>query len=77
MSVFGKICSWAGICPGNNESGGKKKSGRSSKGNRYVKQLLCESANSAIRTKSRLNLCTELLVKLPSIFHLLPLLLKL
>jgi len=30
------LCSWAGICPGNNESAGKRKSGRTNKGNRIL-----------------------------------------
>ncbi len=56
MSRFGnkdRLCSWVGVCPGNNESAGKKRSGRTRKGNVYVRQLLCEAANSAIRTESQ------------------------
>jgi len=56
MSRFGnkeRLSSWAGMCPGNNESAGKKKSGRTRKGNRYVKELLCEIANSAVKTGSQ------------------------
>jgi len=56
MSRFGnkdKLCSWVAVCPGNNESAGKKRSGRTRKGNIYVRQLLCEAANSAIRTESQ------------------------
>jgi transposase len=56
MNRFGsreRLSSWAGMCPGNNESAGKKKSGRIRKGNRYVRQLLCEAANSARMTKSQ------------------------
>ena len=56
MTRFGskdKLSSWAGMCPGNNESAGKKKSGRTRKGNKYVRQLLCEAANSAIKTESQ------------------------
>ena len=41
-----------GICPGNNESAGKRKSGRVRKGNLYVRRLLCEFAHAASRTKS-------------------------
>ena len=47
------ISSWAGLCPGNNESAGKRKSGRMRKGNKMVKTLLCEVANAAIKTKSQ------------------------
>jgi len=55
MSVFGtpdRLASWVGICPGNNESAGKRKSGRIRKGNPYVRRLLCEFAQAARRTKS-------------------------
>jgi len=38
------ICSWAGLCPGNNESAGKRKSSHITKGNRYLKSMLCEVA---------------------------------
>jgi len=41
-----------GICPGNNESAGKRKSGRVRKGNLYVRRLLCEFAHAASRTTS-------------------------
>ncbi|WP_133309584.1 IS110 family transposase [Parashewanella spongiae] len=47
------ISSWAGLCPGNNESAGKRKSGRMRKGNKMVKTLLCEVANAAVKTKSQ------------------------
>lgn len=38
------ICSWAGLCPGNNESAGKQKSTSITKGNPYIKSMLCEIA---------------------------------
>ena len=38
------ICSWAGLCPGNNESAGKRKSVSITKGNPYIKSMLCEVA---------------------------------
>lgn len=38
------ICSWAGLSPGNNESAGKRKSTSVTKGNPYVKSMLCEVA---------------------------------
>jgi transposase len=56
MSRFGsseRLCSWAGSCPGNHESAGKRKSGRSRKANPYVRSLLCEAANSARKTQSQ------------------------
>ena len=54
MSVFGSVSqlvSWAGICPGNNESGGKRKSSRIPKGNVYLKTALVEAANAAGKAK--------------------------
>jgi transposase len=53
MNAFGsadRLASWVGICPGNNESAGKHKSGRVRKGNLYVRRLLCEFAHAASRT---------------------------
>lgn len=53
MSAFGSaahLASWAGVCPGNNESAGKKKSGKARKGNPYLRRILCEAANAASRT---------------------------
>lgn len=55
MSQFGsadRLASWAGLCPGNNESAGKRKSGRVRKGNPHVRRLLCECAHAAGRTQS-------------------------
>ena len=49
----GQLASWAGMCPGNNESAGKRKSGRARKGNRSVRRVLCEVANAARKTKSQ------------------------
>lgn len=46
------LASWAGICPGNNESAGKKKSGRTRRGNNYLKGILTECAWAASRTKN-------------------------
>ena len=56
MSRFGskdRLCSWAGMCPGNQESAGKRKTGRVRKANAYVRSLLCEAANSARKTQSQ------------------------
>lgn len=55
MSIFAsadRLSSWGGICPGNNESAGKRKSGRIRQGNTYVRRLLCEFAQAASRTAS-------------------------
>lgn len=46
-----RLAKWTGICPGNNESGGKKLSGRTTHGNKYLKSLLVEAAWAATRTK--------------------------
>ena len=45
------LSSWAGICPGNNESAGKRKSGKTPKGNRWLRGALGEAASAASRTK--------------------------
>ncbi len=54
MSVFGNVsqlASWAGVCPGNNESAGKRKSSHIPSGNVYLKSGLVEAANAAARSK--------------------------
>lgn len=54
MSVFdnvSQLASWAGVCPGNNESAGKRKSSRIPKGNVYLKSALVEAAHSAAKAK--------------------------
>jgi transposase len=45
------LCSWAGVCPGNSESAGKRKSGKTRKGNSFLKAALTEAAWAASRTK--------------------------
>lgn len=55
MEVFPShehLASWAAICPGNNESAGKKKSGRTRRGNNYLKAALVQAAWAASRTKN-------------------------
>jgi len=44
------LASWAGLCPGNNESAGKHKSGRTRKGNSEIRAILTECAWAAGRT---------------------------
>src|SRR5262249_6938020 len=41
-----QLASWTGVCPGNNESAGKRKSSRIPKGNVYLKSALIEATNS-------------------------------
>ena len=55
MSRFGsagRLASWAGMCPGNNESAGKRLSGRTRKGNRHLRRVLVECGWAASRTDS-------------------------
>jgi transposase len=44
--------SWAGLCPGNHESGGKRLSSRTRKGNRWLRRALCQAAWAATRKKN-------------------------
>lgn len=46
------LASWAGVCPGNNESAGKKMSTRVTHGNKYLKTTLVEAAWVASRSKT-------------------------
>lgn len=46
------IASWAGLCPGNNESAGKRRSGKTTKGNKLLKTTLVVCAHSAVKVKS-------------------------
>jgi transposase len=45
------LSSWAGVCPGNNSSAGKNKSGRTNRGNRWLKAALTEAAWGVSRKK--------------------------
>lgn len=54
MTVFESVsqaASWAGVCPGNNESAGKRKSSRTPRGNLYLKGALIEAAHSAAKAR--------------------------
>lgn len=46
------LASWAGMCPGNHESAGKRKSGKPSGGNRWLRAFLTEAAWAATRCKT-------------------------
>jgi transposase len=57
MTRFGspdRLAAWAALCPGNNESAGKRKFGRIGKGSSIIRYIMCECANSAWKTKSSL-----------------------
>ena len=45
------LASWAGMCPGNNESAGKRKSGKTTKGSKYLRAALVQAAWAASRKK--------------------------
>ena len=45
------LASWAGICPGNNESAGKRLSGKMRKGNVWLRSALVEAAHAAVHSK--------------------------
>ena len=55
MSVFPSprhLASWVALCPGQNESAGKQKSGKTRQGNRWLRAALTEAALSAIRSSN-------------------------
>jgi transposase len=57
MSRFGAdtcLASWAGMCPGNDESAGKRRGGRTRKGNRYLRRVLVQCAWAARKTPTYL-----------------------
>jgi transposase len=47
------LASWAGVCPGHHESAGKRKSGKSRHGNRWLRAALGTAAMAATRTKDK------------------------
>lgn len=54
MSCFpseSHLCSWAGLCPENNETGGKRRSAKTKRGNKYLKCILTQCVNSISRSK--------------------------
>jgi transposase len=46
------LASWAGMCPGNNESAGKRRTGKTRKGSKWLRTSLIEAGNAAARTKA-------------------------
>ncbi len=56
MTVFntaGKLCSWSGLVPANNESAGRQFSTRISKGGHYLKLFLVQIANAVVKSEKR------------------------
>ena len=47
-----QLASWAGMCPGNDESAGKRRSGKTTNGNRWLREVLVQSAWPASRAKN-------------------------
>lgn len=46
------LCSWAGVSPGNHQSAGKRKHGRTNKGNKTLKSMLAQCAKAAGKVKN-------------------------
>src|SRR5207245_11262866 len=46
------VASWAALCPGNNESAGKRMSGKTRKGNVWLRRTMCEAAWAAAHSKN-------------------------
>jgi transposase len=46
------LASWAGVCPGNNESAGKRRSGKTRKGSKWLRATLAEASLAATKTKN-------------------------
>ena len=51
FATAGHLASWAGVCPGNDESAGKRRSGRTRKGSKWLCGTLIEAARAAARTR--------------------------
>ena len=47
----GHLASWAGICPGHNETGGKRRSGKTRKGSPWLRSAVLEAAHAAAHVK--------------------------
>ena len=46
-----RMASWVGVCPGRNESAGHNASSHCAKGNKYLRRVLCQAAQAAVKTK--------------------------
>jgi len=47
-----QLASWAALCPGNHESAGKRKTGKTRDGNKWLRHSLCQAAWAATRKKN-------------------------
>jgi transposase len=47
-----QLSSWAGLCPGQEESAGTNRSGCCAKGNRFLRSILCQCAQAAVKTQN-------------------------
>lgn len=52
LPTAGHLCSWAGMCPGQNASAGKRRSGKTRKGNRSLRMALIEAGLAASRANA-------------------------
>lgn len=46
-----RLASWIGVCPGSKESAAENHSGRCARGNRFLRRLLCQAAQAAVKKK--------------------------
>lgn len=51
IPTAGHLCTWAGVAPGNDESAGKQRSGKTCKGNRALRCALVEAARAGVKSK--------------------------
>ena len=51
FATAGHLSSWAGMCPGNNESAGKRRNGKTNKGSPYLRTALVQAAWAATHSK--------------------------
>lgn len=51
FATAGHLCSWGAMCPGQNESAGKRRSGKTRSGNRFLRGALIESGLASTRAK--------------------------
>lgn len=55
FSTAAHLASWSAMCPGNNKSADKHKSGKSRKGNKFLKAALAQAAHGALKTNTYLS----------------------